>query len=473
MTVTDFWDAHSIDAVSAAGHEVFTPHGGYPGLDRCVWLWLNAGMPIDVRPITRDEAVDYLKVLPFANGLPMWEPFPAAWHGGAGAWPAPRPPASPERLESLVDEVMADHFHPVAAIVDGKAVGASAMITFEVTVPGLRQVVAGGVTATGVTATYRRRGLLRRMMQEMFDRALHRGEPLAMLSASEGSIYGRFGFSPATVRTRWEIERSQARFLPADPPTGDLELTDASCARDAWPAIHEAVRRTRVGELSAQPDQWAGLSDASDGTAGPLRYLVHRDDRGTIDGIANFRLPWSPVVEETGTLVVQGLHATSPDAYRSMWQLLLDFDLTRKVVAATRPADEPLRWMLHNPRAMRVTRQSDNLWMRLLDVPRALGSRTYDVPGTLVLRVESDPMCPHNEGTWRLDGDPDGATCTRVDTEPDLTLDIQALGSLYLGGASASLLATAGRIHAHRPDAVSLLSRMFRTDPEPFNSFVF
>jgi predicted acetyltransferase len=430
-------------------------------------------MPTEVRPITREEAIDYLKVLPFANGLPMWEPFPAAWHGGPEAWPPPRPPAPEEQLRSWVDEVMADHFHPVAAVVDGKTVGASAMISFEITVPGLRQVPAGGVTATGVLATHRRQGLLRRMMQHMFDQALQRGEPLAMLSASEGSIYGRFGFSPATLRTRWEIERDQSQLLPQEPVTGSLEITDAATARVAWPALHEAVRRTRVGELSAQPDQWARLSDSADGPAGPLRYLVHQDGQGTIDGIANFRIPWSPQIENTGTLIVEGLHAATTDAYRAMWQLLLDFDLTRRVVAPSRPGDEPLRWMLQNPRALRITRQSDNLWMRLLDVPRALESRTYDVPGNVVLHIESDPMCPHNEGTWRLDGGPDGATCSHVTAQPDLTLDIQTLGSLYLGGASSSLLASAGRIREHRPESVQQLSRMFRTDPEPFNSFAF
>ena len=430
-------------------------------------------MPTEVRPITRDEAIEYLKVLPFANGLPMWEPFPAAWHGGPEAWPPPKPPATAERLRSLVDEVLADHFHPVAAVVDGKTVGASAMISFEVTVPGLMQVPAGGVTATGVLATHRRQGLLRRMMQHMFDQALQRGEPLAMLSASEGSIYGRFGFSPATLRTRWEIERAQAQLRPEDPATGSLEITDAATARVVWPTIHEAVRRTRVGELSAQPDQWARLSDSPDGTAGPLRYLVHRDSHGTIEGIANFRLPWSPLIEHTGTLIVEGFHAVTSDAYRAMWQLLLDFDLTRKVVAPGRPGDEPLRWMLQNPRALRITRQSDNLWMRLLDVPRALESRTYDVPGTVVLHIESDPMCPHNEGTWRLDGGPDGAQCEPVTAQPDLALDIQALGSLYLGGVSPSLLASADRIRPHRPEALRQLSRMFRTDPEPFNTFAF
>lgn len=435
--------------------------------------WLNVRMPIDVSSITAEQAVPFLRVLPFVNGLPMWEPYPAAWHGGPEAWPH-RPPVSSERLAALAEEVIGDpSYHPVAAIEADQVVGGSAMISFEITVPGPRQVAAGGVTATGVIATHRRRGLLRRMMQRMFDDALHRGEPLAMLSASEGSIYGRFGFSPATLRTRWEVERGQAQLLPTDPPTGTLELTDAPTARAAWPVVHDLVRRTRVGEISPQPDQWDRLSDDSAGTAGPLRYLVHRDQSGGIDGVANFRLPWLPDPQDTGTLVVEGLHATSPDAYRALWQLLLDFDLTRKVVAVCRPGDEPLRWMLQNPRAMRVTRQSDNLWMRLLDVPRALEARAYDVPGSIVLGIDSDAMCPHNEGAWRLDGDPDGGTCIRVDARPDLVLDVQALGALYLGGASAALLTASGHIREQRPGAVARLSRMFRTDPEPFNSFAF
>ncbi|WP_246222613.1 sterol carrier protein domain-containing protein [Phytoactinopolyspora limicola] len=141
------------------------------------------------------------------------------------------------------------------------------------------------------------------------------------------------------------------------------------------------------------------------------------------------------------------LQSTTIEAYRALWQLLFDFDLTKRIVAVARPADEPLRWMLRNPPALRVTRQSDNLWVRLLDVPTALEARTYDVAGSV--------------------------TCTPTNASPDLTLDVPALGSLYLGGASAALLASAGRIHPHRADAVATLSRLFRVDPEPFNSFAF
>ena len=119
---------------------------------------------------------------------------------------------------------------------------------------------------------------------------------------------------------------------------------------------------------------------------------------GSVDGVANYRLPWSTRIEETGTLVVEGLQAASDDAYQAMWQLLLDFDLTRKVVARPRPGDEPLRWMLDDPRAMRVTRQSDSLWIRLLDVKAALEARSYDSGGTIVLGDRVRPDVPGQRG---------------------------------------------------------------------------
>ncbi|NDL55572.1 GNAT family N-acetyltransferase [Phytoactinopolyspora mesophila] len=437
-------------------------------------IYKVVGVATEIRAFKRSEAIDYLKVLPYANGLPHWEPAPAAWYGGSAAWP-PRQPMTQDQLEAAAEKLMAsERFHPQAAFVDGRLVGASAMLSFEITVPGLNQLPMGGVTATGVVATHRRRGLLRGMIQAMFDEALDRGEPVAALSASEGSIYGRFGFSPATVRTRWEIERPEATLREAEQPPGSLELVDAAMAREAWPAVHDIARKDRVGELSARAGQWAGLSDEADGTDdGPLRYLIHRTPEGDIDGIANFRLPWSPRLEDTGTLIVEALQATNNNAYRALWQLLLDFDLTKRIVAAPRPADEPLRWMLHNPRALRVTRQSDNLWVRLLEVPTALESRSYDVAGGITLTIDDDAMCPANTGTWRLDAGPDGATCARTNAQPDLTLDIQALSSLYLGGVSAALLASADRIRPHRPEAVTTLSRLFRVDPEPFNSFAF
>ncbi|GAA3453996.1 GNAT family N-acetyltransferase [Dactylosporangium matsuzakiense] len=429
-------------------------------------------MTIEIRPIERAEVRAYLQVLPYVNGLPHWEPAPAAWHGGPEAWPQPPAPATDAQLDAFAERVFGGGFFPQAAFVDGRLVGGSAMLAMDITVPGPRAVPMGGVTATAVVATHRRRGLLRGMMQAMFDAALARGEALAGLSASEGGIYGRYGFGPATRRTRWEIERAEAAFADPAPTGGDLELVGAAAARAAWPQVHALVRRERVGELSPQPGRWDRLSDESSGTAGPMRYLVHRTG-GAVDGIAQFRLPWSSTVEHTGTLVVEALEAASPDAYRALWGLLLDFDLTRRVVAPARPVDEPLRWMLRSPRAMRVTRQSDSLWLRILDLAGAIGSRQYTGETGLTVEVPPDPMCPGNAGVWRLDLGPSGGSCVRTGAAPEVTIGIQALGSLFLGGHSAALLAAAGLIRERRAGAVAALGRALRHDPEPFNAFVF
>lgn len=430
-------------------------------------------MDSEVRPPTREEMPGYLRLLPYVNGMPKWEPADAAWHGGSEPWPAPPAPRSPQEIERLADRLMDDDtFHPVGVFEGGDCRGASGAISFEVTVPGGSQVPMAGVTATAVPATQRRRGHLRSMMQAMFDAALGRGEPLAMLSASEGSIYGRFGFAPVTYRTRWEIDRHEASLLPAPPDDGSLELVDAAVARRAWPQVHAVVSASRVGELTAPTGRWEGLSDEARGTAGPDRYLIHRSRDGVVDGVATFRLPWSATAEHAGTLVVEGLEATTPAAYRALWGLLLDVDLTRRVIAPGQPRDEPLRWMLANPRALRVTRQSDNLWARILDVPACLGSRAYGAQDSVVIRMTEDSMCPGTVGTWRLTADLDTAECSRTDGTPDVVLDIPALSALFMGGASASTLAYAGRLSADEA-VVDRLDRLFRVDPEPHNSFAF
>jgi predicted acetyltransferase len=419
-------------------------------------------MAIEIRPVTRAETKEYLRVLPYVNGLPQEEPEPSAWYAGHAAWP-PQVPATEEALEGYVEQVQSDWFRPQAAFVDGKIAGGSAIVSVEITLPGGGQVPLGGVTSTAVLPTYRRRGLLRKIMTAMLADCRQRGEFLAGLSASEGTIYGRYGFATdAAFRTDF-----------TDP--GSLELVDGSVAAGVWPVLHEKVRAVRVGEISALPGNWDGLRSAglpADGS-GPAHHLLHRDADGDVDGAALFRLPWSPAPARAGVLQVEKFEALTPDAYRALWGLLLDFDLTRRVVAARRPVDEPLRWMLTNPRALKLTRTRDNLWLRLLDVPAALAARTYAARDALVLEV-SDELCGWNAGRWRLDAGPDGTTCTAAPGQPaDISLSVNELGSVYLGGVGASELAQAGRITEHTAGAVSRLDALLRPDLAPHNAVGF
>ncbi|GAA1616497.1 MULTISPECIES: GNAT family N-acetyltransferase [Kribbella] len=421
-------------------------------------------MTTEIRPVTPAEASDYFRVLPYVNGFPQEEPEPSAWYAGSAAWP-PQVPKTAADIERYAEQLQADWFRPQAAFVDGKLAGGSAIVSVQLTVPGGRQVALGGVTSTAVLPTYRRRGLLRKIMAAMLDDCRERGEFLAGLSASEGTIYGRYGFSPATFQHRWEVRRSDVVFRDEFTDPGGLELVDAAVAGEVWPVLHEQVRAERVGEISPLPGKWDGLGGLPADGSGPAHHLLHRDASGAVDGAAIFRLPWSPDPARVGVLQVEALEALTADAYRALWGLLLDFDLTRRVVAARRPVDEPLRWMLTNPRALKLTRTRDNLWLRILDVRAALEARTYAATDTLVLEVES--------GRWLLDAGPDGASCTATDRAADLTLGVNELGSLYLGGVRASEFAYSRRVVEHTPGAVSRLDALLRPDRAPHNAVGF
>ncbi|MET9317490.1 GNAT family N-acetyltransferase [Kribbella sp. NPDC003505] len=422
-------------------------------------------MAIEIRPVTAAETKEYLRVLPYVNGFPQEEPEPSAWYAGSAAWP-PQVPRTEQQLEQEAGELLTDWFRPQAAFVDGKIAGGSAIVSVEVTVPGGRQVALGGVTSTAVLPTYRRRGLLRQIMSAMLDDCRERGEFLAGLSASEGTIYGRYGFSPATFQHRWEVRRTDVAFRDDFTDPGSLDLVDCAEAAVVWPVLHEQVRAVRVGEISPLPGKWQNLNRLPADGSGPAHHLVHRDATGAVDGAAIFRLPWSPDPALAGVLQVEAFEALTPDAYRALWALLLDFDLIKRIVAARRPVDEPLRWMLTNPRALKLTRTRDNLWLRILDVRRALEARTYAATDALVLEVDG-------HGRWRLEAAPDGAACTATDADADVSLTVNELGSLYLGGVRASELMYAGRVVERTAGAVSRLDALLRQDRAPHNAVGF
>jgi predicted acetyltransferase len=256
-----------------------------------------------------------------------------------------------------------------------------------------------------------------------------------------------------------ELDRTQAAFadgkLVGTSGLYTLEITVPGARQVAMGGV------TSVGVLPTH--RCRGL------LRGMMRAMHYGPD-GTIDGAAIYRFD----LTGSGTVQVDWFEASSADAYAALWMLLADLDLTKRLVAAKRPVDEPLRWQLADPRALRVTRTADDLWIRLVDVGGALAARTYQVPGSLVLEV-TDSFCRWNTGRWQLDGGPDGASCSRAaaDATAELALDAATLGSLYLGGTSPGPLARAGLIHELVPGALNRATAMLAQPDAPFNPLGF
>lgn len=335
------------------------------------------------------------------------------------------------------------------------------------------QVEVPGVTAVGVLPTHRRRGLLTKLMARQLADFKRAGFPLSILVASESIIYGRFGYGLAQSFQSISIERRTGAFRDAPRVPGRLRLVTADEASKMLPGLHEQVRRSRPGEINRIPQWWDKFfrdRERDRGGAGPHTFVVHESRSGVVDGYVVYRqLTMWPDGLAANSIAVDDLAATSPAVHQALWRYLLDLDLCAEISARARPLDEPLRWMLADPRRLQTTRVSDHLWVRLVDVPAALGARGYCSEDRLVLEVSD---AGRSAASFTLETHPDRGICrrSRKSEEPELSLSVADLGSIYLGGIAPSTLAAAGRIKELRAGAVARADLAFASPVAPFCS---
>jgi predicted acetyltransferase len=305
-------------------------------------------------------------------------------------------------------------------------------------------------------------------MRAQLDDVHERGEAFATLWASEGGIYGRFGYGLASVCGDMEIARDRAHFTQQPDWSGTTRLVTADEARRLLPPVYERVRLATPGMFSRTPAWWQDrvLSDSEwrRSGGGELTFAVLERD-GDPEGYAIYRLNFSYTDgTPTGkTHVVEAMGAT-PAATAAVWRYLLDVDWMEFVEAELLPVDHPLFLLLLEQNRMKF-RVGDGLWVRLVDVGAALAARGYAEEGELVLAV-SDPFCPWNDAGFGLDG-------AKTMASPDLRLSVDALGSTYLGGFSFSDLLRAGRVEEVTPGAVARADALFRADRKPWCPEIF
>ncbi|PZH01631.1 GNAT family N-acetyltransferase, partial [Streptomyces sp. NTH33] len=333
-------------------------------------------------------------------------------------------------------------------------VGTAGAYSFRMTVPGGAPVSAAGVTMVSVAATHRRRGVLTSMMRRQLDDVRSWGEPLAVLTASEPAIYGRFGYGAATFQLQAEIDTNRAGLsVPAG--TDDVRLRYAAPADvlDACEAVYARLVPTRPGMVE-RPAGWARLTlldpESERGGASPLQCVVAERD-GEVTGYARYRVKpsWGNGGPE-GTVVLSDLDALDPASGAALWRFLYGIDLTSTLSVRMRPVDDAWQYLVSDIRRC-LPRLKDALYLRLVDVGAALEARTYQTPVDVVFEVVDD-FCPWNSGRWRLSGDTKGATCGRTSDAAEMALSVRELGAAYLGGVPLTALAAAGRHPAPCPD---------------------
>jgi predicted acetyltransferase len=355
-------------------------------------------------------------------------------------------------------------------------VGSAAAYTFRLTVPG-GEVGAAGITGVGVRPDQRRRGILRRMMTWLHDDALRRGEPVAILGASEAAIYQRFGYGQGTTQSTFSVDPARIQFRePVAPdPARRIRMVDADEAARIFPVVYEAARGEIPGAIDRSDLKWrlniVGDADWMRHGGGP-KYRAVLEVDGEPRGFAIYRVKgdWGPT-GPASTLRVLEVLSLDAVAEQALWEWLFAMDLMGTITAWRCPVPHPLQQWLLEPRRLALT-VSDGMWLRILDVPAALSARGYTGDGRLVLEL-ADYLIESNAGRWQLTVKGGTAAVTRTKASPDLELDVAALASIYLGAYRFGDLASAGRVRECQPGSLRTADVLFTPARAPWASTPF
>ena len=387
------------------------------------------------------------------------------------------PQAMLERMRPLHD---AQGYDRVLYAVDDRegrdeVVGSTNHFPFEMTLPGGPRSVAG-VTGVGVWPTHRRQGVLSSLMGRQLTEIHESGGRYAALWASEGSIYGRYGYGAASVETELSLDRPHAVLRPDAPRDPNLRilLSTPEPVRADLARVHHEVAAAQIGQFQRSRSWWdRQLSEDPRRRAGrgPLMaVLVYADHVPLGYALYRTKSDWDRQGAQ-GRVHVQEFTATTPAARVALLEHLFNRDLTTRVTFDLMPVDTPIAHLLVD-RERLVATPRPALWLRLLDVPGALRERTYAAPFETVIEV-SDRYAPRNAGRWRVKADTDGARVEATQAAPDLSLDVSHLGAVYLGQSALAGYLNAGLITEHTLGTVTRLDTALHRTDAPFTGIVF
>lgn len=341
-------------------------------------------------------------------------------------------------------------------------------------IPG-GSVRALAITEVTVSTSHERRGIARSLMENRLHHAKATGAAVVALTASEATIYGRYGFAPATWEFTHEVDPKRVAWRGA-PPAGRVHTLDPRSLATVAPGLFERSRGT--GDIDRGVAWWkqalreVTIRHFSHGEGDTLA-LRYDDADGEPQGYALYR-----VGEEWGTIVVDDLVATTPEARYALWRHLTGISLTTKVTFHQAPTVEAIEWRLVDRRAVKTTARADSLWLRVVDVPTVLGARRFMAPAASEPRehlLDVEDTLGLAGGRFALRIDEHGAAVAErlgdvpesIDDDDAVRLTINELSAVLLGGPRVSALAEAGLITGSS-EAVRALDLAFVTEQAPF-----
>jgi predicted acetyltransferase len=348
-------------------------------------------------------------------------------------------------------------------------VGTSLYYRLRLTVPGGGSLDASWLAMIAVAATHQGRGIWQRISLQGFGILQERGYPILCGVPTQPTVYEILGAGVATYARTYNIE---PRFteLRAKPSHNQAREVHGSEAGRYLPEIYDRWRAITPGALSRDSAWWADfledrVTQRDNGSS--LNFIVHPDGfltyRVTGASPHAFRRPF-------GSVVVQDFCPVTDEAHTELLATLVGMKMFDNIAIEV-PIDDPLPLKLKDQLAAPTTALSDFLWMRIMNVPDALGTRAYSADAEVVLDV-TDPLSVAG-GRFLLQTRDGVGKCTPHDGPADIKLGLGELATIYMGAHRAYELHRANRITELRSGALRSLDAAFATDRVPYCGTLF
>lgn len=320
-------------------------------------------------------------------------------------------------------------------------VGATAWKPMSLTVPGNRQMRVAGSGMTLVAPEYRRRGILRKMLDMELDMITRQGYGAVIGTVSQGGLYDRFGYGPLCYSQLASIGIGSTGMRDPSPTCPRVRQLGPAEVAERIPQLFARWQERTTGALARDVSWWQDhIARNVDNPALDQRlyYLSHPD------GYLSYRLQLPN--DQPGEIRVEDFCAVTNAAHTELLDTLLGMELFGRFTV-TLPTDDPLRLKLSNPHAFAVVGIPDSIWMRILDVEIVLNARFYNIDHLQTSLQVFDPI-DKSVTPYDLTIEGGEGRCVRAAsaTSPPVTLGLPELAMIYLGAHRPSALASVGRI---------------------------
>lgn len=352
-----------------------------------------------------------------------------------------------DRLERM-RQTGSVHPDETLALFTGDRVMAGLMVHDMRIVVGGRQVPMGGVAAVACPPENRRKGATAKLLAAALSRMRQKGQVVSILYPFKFQFYRKYGWEMGSRWLRCSVKLNElSAFLPAQ---GSARRTDVS-EWETFNRVYQRFTARRVGPLVRDKRAWEErvFSNPFDDKRRYL-YLWYPDEYcEESEGYVVYTL------ENEGSerkIRVRELAYLTLRAYRGLWGLLANHDSQAEVVEVDLPLDDPLMFLIPNPRI--EAKVAPSFMFRIVDLAKALQARPFgDVQLEFRIAV-ADRECPWNQGEFmvKLSGGQAAVTPAGPDSAgantPLVKSSIQTLSQLYTGVLKPSQAVTLEKLTA-------------------------